>query len=104
MLLPGDDLPKEDWLDAIHADKLVHIIFFAVLVYLFYQPFTNKKGKWLLVIVTSAFVYGVAIEFIQERWAVNRSFDIGDIAADATGCLLSCFYVILRRRINSNKR
>ncbi len=92
LLIPGNDLPKEDWLDAIYADKLVHIMFFTVLVYLFYRPLKHKLKNWLPHISIAAFAYGVAIEFVQEQWAINRNFDAGDIVADGIGCIVGYIY------------
>lgn len=45
------------------------------------------KMKYILV-TTAALVYGIAMEFIQQYFVVNRSFDTGDIVADAIGCLI----------------
>jgi VanZ family protein len=104
LLLPGDDLPKEDWLDAIYADKLVHIMFFAVLVYLFYRPLRHKPKNWLPLIALAAFAYGISIEFIQERWAINRNFDGLDIVADGIGCIVGFIYSIKRKQSSYRKR
>ncbi len=102
-LLPGDDLPKEGWLDAIYADKLVHVMFFAVLVYLFYRPLRHKSKNWLPLISLIALVYGIAIEFIQGKWGINRSFDSWDIVADAIGCVTGYLYS-LSQKSSSRKR
>ena len=34
------------------------------------------------------FLYGIVMEFVQKFFIPNRSFDIGDIAADGVGCIL----------------
>jgi len=36
--------------------------------------------------------YGTGMEFVQKYFVSNRSFDIGDIIADGTGCLLGFIY------------
>jgi len=36
--------------------------------------------------------YGIVMEFIQKYFIPNRSFDIGDIIADAAGSLLGLIY------------
>jgi VanZ family protein len=97
--LPGSAFPKADWLDQWHADKLVHAMLFFVLVWLFYQAGSQQESpsKKLALIIVAAIVYGIAIEYMQKYWIPNRSFDLGDILADATGCLL----VPLALRLNT---
>ena len=41
-------------------------------------------------------VYGIAMEFVQKYFIPNRSFDVGDIIADAAGCALGLVYSIRR--------
>ncbi len=41
-------------------------------------------------------LYGIGIEFVQEYFIPNRSFDAGDIAADAGGCVLGLFFSRVR--------
>ena len=91
--LPGSAFPKEDWLDKIFFDKWVHTGLFAVLVILWCLSWYSFKttataGKLLraFIIIGILFLgYGIAIEFIQKYWVVNRSFDVGDIIADGIG-------------------
>jgi len=89
--LPGSALPKEDWLDAIYFDKWVHFGFFAVLLFLwrFYFP-PSAKYHWLLLAV--AFAYGLGVELIQHYFIINRSFDIGDVAADIAGAFAGIWF------------
>ncbi len=42
--IPGNELPDDDWLGAISADKIVHIGLFATLVALWGLPFLSKIG------------------------------------------------------------
>ena len=102
LTLPGSDLPKEAWFDKIQLDKFVHIFLFAVLVFLWYQPWRPLWNKEFLtralIISFIAFDYGVAMEFVQRYFVANRSFDAWDIVADGVGCLLPYFW--LRTRVN----
>lgn len=84
--LPGSALPKEGWLDRIYFDKWVHFGFFTLLLFLwrFYFPETEKY-HWILLPAT--LLYGVAVEVVQHHFVVNRSFDIGDLAADMAGAV-----------------
>lgn len=95
--LPGSAFPKANWLDKVQADKWVHAFLFFVLVYLFLRPLKSawqqaraKHFCWLVPVL--ALGYGIAIEFIQRAYIPNRSFDLGDIMADAAGCLLGAWW------------
>ena len=92
LTLPGSAFPKENWLDKIWADKWIHIFLFGVLVWLWCFAFFKNTAKanllhLFIVITICAIGYGVAMEFVQKNWVANRSFDVGDIAADAIGAL-----------------
>jgi VanZ family protein len=41
-------------------------------------------------------VYGIGMEFVQKYFINNRSFDEGDIIADAVGCTLGLFFSLRR--------
>src|SRR5947209_12796372 len=82
--LPGSALPKSDWLDTIHFDKLVHFGFFALLLFLWRFSFSPlAKYSWYLLVL--ALCYGFGVEVIQHYFVANRSFDLGDVAADMVG-------------------
>ena len=94
LCLPGSTIPKYPWLNAIYADKWVHIFLFGMLCFLFCYPVRvsslniyNKK-KWFLYILLNGIAYGTIMEFVQKYWIPNRSFEIWDIVADSCGCLL----------------
>src|SRR5437868_246664 len=86
--LPGSALPKEDWLDRIFFDKWVHIGLFAVLIFLWRSAFTWTFTKYNLVLIFSALLYGLLVEFIQRQWVPNRSFDLYDVLADTIGSII----------------
>lgn len=71
---------------------------FGMLCILFFLPLqkssltTEKKKNVLLIITLSGIAYGIIMEFVQKYWVPNRSFEIWDIAADSTGCLLAWFW------------
>lgn len=37
-------------------------------------------------------LYGIGMEFVQKHFVPNRSFDAGDILADAIGSLAGFYY------------
>jgi hypothetical protein len=98
LCLPGSAIPKYSWLALVYADKWVHISLFFTLCYLFSRPFRKsamnrpQRYRWFLGIALAGIVYGTAMEFVQEYWVANRSFELWDIAADSVGCLLGLWY------------
>ena len=102
LTLPGSALPKEDWLDKIWFDKWVHIAMFSIMVFLWCRAVAKmnlsveklKKIFWGLTILW--ITYGVGMEFVQKYFISNRSFDLGDIAADIVGCVAGFIYCFRR--------
>ena len=92
LTLPGDVLPKENWLDKIWFDKWVHIGMFGIIVFLFgwdalrTKQSLQKLKRSFLIIALLALLYGIIMEFVQDNFIPNRSFDYGDIIADFVGC------------------
>jgi VanZ family protein len=98
LIIPGTAFPKENWLDKIWFDKWVHIGMFSILVILWCWAMLKKYSVgarlrtlfiWIGLI---SLVYGVGMEFVQKFFVNNRSFDEGDIVADAVGCTLGVFF------------
>jgi VanZ family protein len=90
--LPGQELPRINWLDKIHFDKIAHVGLFSVLVFLWILPprsrVTDKQkiNRMYLWIAVAFVAYGIAIEFIQVNFVPHRSFDFFDIVANTVGC------------------
>jgi len=104
LTLPGSDFPKEDWLDKIWFDKWVHIGMFALLVILWCLAMRSLKKnisyqntiRLFWIIATLFLGYGIIMEFIQKNFIPLRSFDIGDIVADAVGCAAGLIFSVKR--------
>ena len=102
LVLPGSAFPKENWLSEIWFDKWVHIGLFALLVTLCCWGALKKTHeqrllrKHFIVFTILAIVYGTGMEFVQEHLVINRSFDNGDIAADAIGSVIGLLYSLGR--------
>jgi VanZ family protein len=98
LTLPGSSFPKEDWLDKIWFDKWVHIGLFIIMTLLWnwgiYKNTKNSEDlKRIFWIMGSVWLlYGIGMEFIQHYLIPNRSFDWGDIIADAAGCLIGLVF------------
>ena len=104
LTLPGTAFPQEDWLDKIWFDKWVHIGMFALLVILWCLamwslkkdiPFRSLLRVFWIVAITFL-GYGIIMEFVQKNFIPYRSFDIGDIVADAVGCTAGLIFSIKR--------
>lgn len=89
LTLPGSAFPRQNWLGGVHLDKWIHLLLFGILTFLWCRAFLARPGKWLfIVIAVLAAVYGIAMEFVQEWWIPNRSFEMIDIFADLGGAVL----------------
>ena len=60
------------------------------------QSVSQTLTKLFIQISIGFFSYGVLMEFIQHFFVPLRSFDIGDIAADAAGCLIG--FLLVKRQ------
>ncbi len=100
-LMPGKNLPHAGWLEAIHADKIVHFGLFFVLNLLllggWYYPAgkrtSRNPGLSFAAGTTLCFAYGWLIEFLQRWLTTDRMFEWQDAAADSAGALVAvlCF-------------
>jgi VanZ family protein len=89
LTLPGSAIPKDNWFDRLWIDKWVHFGMFLIMVMLWCAVIAHRKNssmKWFVVISVVSLLYGVAMEFVQHYWIPHRSYDTGDMIADAAGC------------------
>jgi Fe2+ transport system protein B len=91
--LPGKVLPAAGWMDALKIDKWVHTGIFFLLFVLWSFALSLKVGKHLLWLFLALFSYGCIIEWVQDRFIINRSFDIYDIVADTAGALIGLVFI-----------
>ena len=97
LTLPGSSFPKSHFFDIPYFDKWVHIGLFGTLCFLFSYPIISftisikQKRVWLVAIFLLCSIYGVAMEYVQEYWVINRSFDAMDMLADSIGSLVAMF-------------
>jgi len=98
LTLPGNSFPKSHLFELPYFDKWVHIGLFGCLCILFSLPIrkflisNSQKKYWFLAITIIGISYGVLMEFVQKYWAINRSFELMDMVADTTGCLLALVF------------
>lgn len=71
---------------------------FALLTFLWCWVMSKRKSVAVglktifFEIALSAIVFGILMEFVQRYFVPGRSFDIGDMIADAAGALAGYFY------------
>ena len=61
---------------------------------------SDIQKRILILITIGALLYGTGMELVQKYFIANRSFDTGDIAADAGGCGIALLYVLKRLKKN----
>lgn len=89
--LPAYDLPSPEKFEIPHFDKLVHVVFFTLFVWLWsYYFYCKKKSTQRLktlffIIYLVAAANGILVEYIQLYFAEGRSFDPADMVADLLG-------------------
>ena len=84
LLSPPKGLPQELPLFE-GADKVFHVVIFAVLSFLYKATFSRQAfGRCFLILI----LYGIATELAQEYMHLGRSGDPLDLLADAIGIVL----------------
>jgi len=98
LTLPGSKVPAYPWMENLAIDKWAHIFIFAVFCMAFYWPFKNTtvshtaRKRWFLAIALMGCGYGIAMEFVQKYYVINRAFELGDILADTIGCTVGWWW------------
>ena len=82
--VPGPSLPQQKLLP--HLDKVVHFIFYLILVILSFNGWKDSKNG--IIIICLVLSYGVGIELIQHFFIEKRFFDIYDVVANTAGVLV----------------
>ncbi len=112
LILPGNHLPDQPIILFPHFDKVIHVVFFFFLTFLYCRPLQSgvitfaAKNYFFLMIAIASLMYGIIIEFIQKYFVPNRSYDNGDILADGIGSLtayLWCLRIAVRQRGDHKK-
>ncbi len=92
--IPGDKIPELTFLDWLKPDKIIHLILFGVLCFLFlkgfirqnrFQYLNNHAGKIALLL---SITYGCLVEILQQYVFIHRSGDIRDAIANSIGAVL----------------
>lgn len=94
LTLPGNKFPERSWFKTLQIDKWIHIGLFFGLTFFTLSFNLRFSKKTLLILTTFCFAFGIAIEFIQEHYIINRSFDKWDIVADGIGVIVGYLFLI----------
>ncbi len=89
--LPGSKIPKEDWLDMIYFDKIVHAGLYFILFFLLLRIPFQINIKTILLAIICCMLQGIIIELVQgSSWIEHRGFDAWDIVANFFGLMFAC--------------
>jgi VanZ family protein len=94
-ITPGSELPK---VQLPGLDKLVHIVIYAMLAFLWMKSLRIKdKKKQVLGVFTTVVLFGISIEWIQGALIEGRSGDGYDAIANSIGAGLG---IVISRRLD----
>ncbi len=83
-----------------NLDKLVHVVLFGANVLFWGLHFRENRGAGtrlkpiILVVVFLAVLVGIMMEFVQLYFIPYRSFDGGDIVANAAGAIAAGIWLL----------
>lgn len=111
--IPGGSLPKNPIFFIPNLDKIVHAALYFPLAFFLGAEFDLSRKNMLrlsgpLITMIIVALYGLLIEFLQEKIFVNRSSDMMDLLFDIIGGLagLAIYYLFFRpffHRLSSRK-
>ena len=97
-LLPGNNLPKNTFLENIYFDKIIHVFLYTVLFVLVFLG-ANKTIKYsFFVAFIYSFFYGVLVELIQHYLIEDRYGDINDVFANFVGVIFGIIFVKIKKK------
>jgi len=88
-----------------NIDKVIHFGFhfvFTILWFLYLKKrFNSSKNLHLLIFtLIVSFVFGIAIELLQQYFTATRNADVFDILANTSGALTAAFLIMLVNTYN----
>lgn len=87
LIIPGQDFPAKPRIPFL--DKIVHTFLFGVQVFLWCRYSSRAAGRnivWIFFLIfLLSCIYGIGMEYVQQYWVANRSFELEDIVADIAG-------------------
>lgn len=89
LVVPFKHRSEQSLLPFPHVDKVIHILLFSILSFLWSEYAKNKatyKVSHIIYIVFSSVLYGVGLEYMQHY--SGRDFDPADMIANGLGVIL----------------
>jgi len=86
-------------------DKVIHVVFhfvFSTLWFLYFKKRWIKRTSYQLLTfcLFCSFVFGIAIEFMQQYFTTTRTADVFDVLANLFGAFLAAILIILVNAYN----
>ncbi len=100
LCLPGSMVPGTGLFGLKNLDKVVHVILFGLNVLFWGWHFAaierpERRLRYIFLgAVALVILLGVLMEYVQLYFIPNRSFDVGDIMADAIGAVLAGIWLL----------
>lgn len=108
--VPGNYVPAVfSFLDWISPDKLVHIIMYSVLVFVFLRGLRKQNSnrgiskKTIYLVLSISIVFGGITEVLQNIVFIRRNGNVYDFLADIVGCAIGLMVYLLYQRKKNGK-
>lgn len=108
--VPGNYVPAVfSFLDWISPDKLVHIIMYSVLVFVFLRGLRKQNSnrgiskKTIYLVLSISIVFGGITEVLQNIVFIRRDGNVYDFLADIVGCAIGLMVYLLYQRKKNGK-
>ena len=93
----------ESQTDVSYLDKLVHTTIYFFFCLIWYVPFKDIfKNKTLIYLFIFSILFGVFIEFLQEKTVHYRSAELLDIWFNVLGAIIGCSFLLLQNSIKKS--
>lgn len=98
LIIPGRELPKGPEIPSL--DKIIHAFLFGMLVWLWCiylrrsTKYRASSWKFFLIFLLSC-LFGIAMEYVQKYFVLNRAFELGDIIADIIGSAIGLLTIVV---------
>ena len=108
---PSSGLPKGDFINFPHKDKIVHWGMFGIMTLIYLYETEKSEHKMLRatgIVILFGVIFGSLSEYIQYAFVAERKGNIFDFIADVSGTLMAIvsYFLILRklvlRKLNLN--
>ena len=87
----------------VYLDKLVHTAIYFFFCLIWYIPFKDIFiNKTLIYLFIFSILFGVFIEFLQEKVVHYRTAELFDIWFNALGTIIGCSFLLLKNSIKKS--